>query len=78
MLHILYDIIVLEPSTIFYVTTWLCDNSCNHVIWCDLCVTVWSWCHSNPNPRSKKIENKKEKKRKRKLDEKTRVQALYI
>ena len=78
VLHMLYNIIILEPSTLFYVTTWLCDHYCDHVIWCDWCVTVWLWCHYNPNPRSKNKEEKRKKKKKKKLNEKTRVQASHI
>ena len=74
-LYMLYDIIVLKPSTMFHVTMWSCDHYCECVIWYDLCVTVCD-CDITLtltlNPRIKK------RKRKRKLNKKARVQALHI
>ena len=49
-----------------------CDYYCDHVIWCDWCVTAWSLCHSNPNPKfqNRKINQKNEKEI---LNEKTSI-----
>ena len=35
----LYDIIVLEPSTMVYVSTWLCDCYCDHM------TILWQYNH---------------------------------
>ena len=55
MYDILYDIIVLEPSTFFYCIMWACDN---------VTVTVCDgklWHYTNPNSKFK-IENKLKRK----------------
>ena len=71
MLYMLYDIIVLEPSIMFHVSSWPCNHYCDCVIWCDWCVTVWLWCHSNPNSKFRKVKKKT-------LNEKTWVQASHL
>ena len=55
VLNMLYDIILLEPSTLFHVR-------------CDWCMVVWLWCCVNPNPKSpNKIKEKEITNEKRKI-----------
>ena len=78
MLCILYNIIILKPSTIFFVTMWLYDYYCDCAIWCDWYVTVWLWHHSNPNSKFQNGKINWKRKRKGNLNKKVSIQTLYI
>jgi len=77
MLHTLYNIIFLEPSISFSVTSWLVTITVT--ILSDV-TDVWQYDYNvtltltlNPNK-----ENKRKKKKKRKLNKETSIQALYV
>jgi len=61
VLYMLYDIIVLKPSTMFHVPMWPCDFFCNSVI------NVWQYDYDitltlNLDLRVQKRKKKKKKK----------------